>query len=72
MLNPYGCAGARTMRTAAEQAQIFLLRAQEIEERAKAETDGQLQATLFGLAEYYRQLALQNEPRRPPSPKRVR
>ena len=58
MLGPYGSAGARTMRTAREQAELFLRRANEIEAKARSETDEQLQGTLLLLAEYYRRLVL--------------
>jgi hypothetical protein len=53
------------MRTAREQAELFLHRANEIEVKAKSETDEQLQGTLLLLAEYYRQLVLNIGQERP-------
>jgi hypothetical protein len=50
--------GLTTMRTPRDQAQLFLLRAKEIELRAKNERDEQRRETLSELAAYYRQLVL--------------
>jgi hypothetical protein len=53
--------GAFSMHTPSEQAQIFLHRAKELEQRAARENDQKLKETLLILAGHYCKLAEQSK-----------